>query len=201
MKVWGYLKQLEKNGTWDVARKGKHRKPGSASRDPDQGRTHQRKERTEAPRPRPRRQAPGKPNGTFHLSPSGCRFLGRSPFFNARFWGRLPTRVNLQPVYTLGGISNQRFLCLPQTRGLAHRWLNVDHHKPDDCVLASNQRSCTSLAQRRSPQTNGSCACLKPEVLHIICPTGLRESSVRPESDTVNEKVLQGIGLVIAQCP
>ena len=37
MKVWGYLKQLEKNGTWDVARKGKHRKPGSASRDPDQG--------------------------------------------------------------------------------------------------------------------------------------------------------------------
>ena len=143
-KVWGYLKQLEKNGTWDVARKGKHRKPGSASRDPDQGRTHQRKERTEAPRPRPRRQAPGQPNGTFHISPFGCRFLGRSPFFNARFWGRRPTRVNLQPVYNPGGTSNQ---CLPQTRGLAHRWLNVDHLKPDDFVLASNQRSCTSFAQ------------------------------------------------------
>ena len=126
---------------------------------------------------------------TFHLF--GCRFLGRSPFFNARFWGRRPTRVNLQLDYTLGGISNQRFLCLPQTRSLAHRWLNVDHLKPDDFVLASNQRSCTSLAQRRSPQTRGSCACLKPEVLHIICSTGLRESSVRPESDTVDEKVLK----------
>ena len=94
-------------------------------------------------------RTPG-PVRPFHLSLFGCRFLGRSPFFNARFWGRRPTRVNLHPVYTPGGSSNQRFF-----------------------VLASNQRSCTSLAQRRSPQTRGSCACLKPGVLHIVGSTSI----------------------------
>ena len=107
------------------------------------------------------RRHPG-PVRPFHHSLFGCRFLGRTPFFKARFWGWRATWVNLHPVYTPGGSSKKRFLCLPQIRGLAHHL------------------SCTSLAQSS---------------------TGLRESNVRPESDTVNEKVLQGMGLVIAQCP
>ena len=71
--------------------------------------------------------------------------------------GEREKRVNHHPVYTL--TSNQRILCLPQTRGRAHHWLNRErkagepssslhpHLKPEDFMSASNQRSCTQLAQ------------------------------------------------------